>query len=56
MRDDWVVAIAGVSMETDDQVEVPLVRVRFAFLPHIIRGCFGEVQPSHRHFGHLFVL
>lgn len=54
--DRIVVIVDAVRVQPDHQVKVPLVRVRFALLPHVVARRLAEVQPAHGHLGHLFVV
>lgn len=57
VRDDRVVVVVdAVRVQPDHQIEVPLVRVRFALLPHVVARRLAKVQPAHRHLGHLFLV
>ena len=44
------ISVGAVSLESDDQLKVSLVRVRFPLLTHVVRRCLAEVQPTDRQF------
>lgn len=52
-HDRIVAAVAAVSVQTDDQVEVPLIRVRLTLFAHVVGRRLAEVQPADGHLGHL---
>lgn len=55
MRDDLVAGlVGGVSMQANDQVEVPLVRIGFSFFPHVVARRFAKVETTHRHLSDTF--
>lgn len=53
VADDLKVAVGGVRVQADDQLEVALLRVRLSLLAHVVRRRLAEVQTAHRYFGHL---
>lgn len=54
MGDDGVVgAVAAVGVKSHHQVEVSLVRIRLAFLAHVIGSSLAEVKSTHGDLGHL---
>lgn len=51
VRDNRIIVVVdAVCVQTHHQVEVPLVRVRFPFLPHVVARGLTEVQSANRHF------
>lgn len=50
MRYNRIIAIiVTVSMKSNDEIKITLIRVRLAFFTHIVRSSFTEVQPSYCH-------
>lgn len=45
--------VDAVRVQTDHQVKVPLVRIRLSLLAHVVARGLAEMQPAHRHLGHL---
>lgn len=43
MADDGKIARMCVRMKSNDQLEISLLRIRSALLPHVIAGRFGKV-------------
>ena len=56
MSHDRVGRVAAVRLQADYQIEETLVRVRFAFLAHIIGRRLVKVQSTDGDFGHLILL
>ncbi len=51
MRNDRVVAVVTtMRMETDNKVEIPLIRIGFTFFSHIIRSRLAEMKSANGNF------
>lgn len=46
--------VCGMSVQSDNQMKIPLVRIWFAFFTHIIARSFAKVQAADRHFCYTF--
>lgn len=49
-------SVTTVCLKADDKIKKALVRIGFAFLPHIVGRRFVKVQSTHRDFGYLILL
>lgn len=55
MSNDLITSLVGrMSVKSNNQMKVPLVRVGFSLFSHVVARRLAEMQPTHRHFGYSF--
>ena len=47
--------VSHVSTQADNQIKIPLIRIRFALLAHIVRSGLAKMQSTNSHLAHLFI-
>lgn len=56
MRGDDVGVVPAMGLQRHNQVEIALVRIRLALLPHVVARGLGEVEAPHRDLAHVVLL
>lgn len=56
VSDDGKSRVATMSLQTDDQIEKTLIRIRFAFLAHVIGRRLVEMESTDCDLGHFILL